>query len=162
LTQLPLDKATDLCEIITMRDIKTTCHYLGVPKTESLTNLENLAVDACRMAYTELNQWHQAYHAGCPGGCPTAEAMDACRAVIDAGSPVSASEPAALPVASPAPQMPAGACGASEATPPDVLTVLRSAEKWAMLTQTDPVPWLDDASAVIAAAGRPPTNIKDY
>jgi hypothetical protein len=38
-----------------------------------------------------------------------------------------------------------------------MLEALRAAEKWAMLTQTDPVPWLDDATFAIAKAeGREP------
>jgi hypothetical protein len=39
---------------------------------------------------------------------------------------------------------------------PELLAVCRAAERWAMLTQTDPVPWLDAASSVIwkAVGGR--------
>lgn len=33
---------------------------------------------------------------------------------------------------------------------PAMLAALEAAEKWAMLTQTDPVPWLDDASTILA------------
>jgi hypothetical protein len=38
------------------------------------------------------------------------------------------------------------------ASAPELLEALRAAEKWAMLTQTDPVPWLDDAISAIAKA----------
>lgn len=38
------------------------------------------------------------------------------------------------------------------AAAPDMLSALKAAEKWAMLTQTDSVPWLDDATAAITAA----------
>ena len=34
----------------------------------------------------------------------------------------------------------------------DLLAVVKAAEKWAMLTQTDSVPWLDDATSAIAKA----------
>jgi hypothetical protein len=38
---------------------------------------------------------------------------------------------------------------------PELLEVLRKAEQWAMLTQTDCVPWLDAASnAITKAAGK--------
>ena len=32
---------------------------------------------------------------------------------------------------------------------PELLEVVKAAEKWAMLTQTDPIPWLDDATSAI-------------
>jgi hypothetical protein len=83
-----------------------------------LTNIEILAVEACRLAYAELNQWHRGYHPDCPGGCPTAEAMDACRAVLDAVSPAKAPEAASAPVASPDHQTPRAEPGASEAGAP--------------------------------------------
>jgi hypothetical protein len=41
------------------------------------------------------------------------------------------------------------------AAAPELLAVCRAAEQWAMLTQTDSVPWLDAASnAITKAAGQ--------
>lgn len=40
------------------------------------------------------------------------------------------------------------------AAAPEMMRLLQLIEQWAMLTQTDPIPWLDDVTSIIESVSR--------